>query len=244
MKIRSLFLSAALAASGVQAAGITVSAAASLSDAFKQIVQAYGQAYPGDKVKLNTAASGVLLRQLEQGAPVDVLATADAATMDKADQKQLIDRETRKNFARNALVLAVPKNAAVSIRHSGDLNRVRRIAIGKPESVPAGAYAKAALEKQGLFDVLRPKFVYTQNVRQALDYVVRGEVDAGLVYRTDAQLKQFAVKTAYVVPTEAVLYPVAVTRSSAQPAAARRFAGFVQSPEAQRILQSYGFSRP
>lgn len=226
---------------------MTVSAAASLKDAFESIKQAYEKANPQDKIKLNTAASGVLLRQLEQGAPVDVLATADQATMDKAEQKQLIQNDTRKNFVRNSLVLITPKNNALRINHLRDLqqNGVKKIAIGKPESVPAGAYAKGALESANLFNELRNKYVYTQNVRQALDYVLRGEVEAGFVYRTDAQLKQFGLNIAVQVPTETpVVYPIAVAQKSQSSAAAKRFVDYVLSPHGQQILQRYGFAKP
>lgn len=244
MKNKALFLMILLTSTNIHAADITVSAAASLTDAFKQIATQYQQKYPEDKIKLNTAASGVLLRQLEQGAPVDVLATADTSTMDKAQKKQLIKTNTRHNFAQNTLVLVTPKNGSHRFQSLADLHKAQRIAIGKPESVPAGAYAKFALEKQNLFNKLQGKMIYTQNVRQALDYVARGEVDVGFVYRTDAQRKSTALHTPFIVPSTAVIYPVAVTQQSKQPLVAQRFVDYLRSPQAQRILQSHGFARP
>ncbi|MDK4688337.1 molybdate ABC transporter substrate-binding protein [Kingella negevensis] len=247
--LRQITLATAVlfAMQSVQAADITVSAAASLKEAFTEIAKLYEKQNPQDKIKLNTAASGVLLQQLAQGAPVDVLATADTATMDKANNQKLIVAHTRKNFARNSLVLVTPKKSTVRVKTLADLRQanVKRIAVGKPESVPAGAYAKAALEKNNLFNQLNNKYIYTQNVRQALDYVFRGEVDAGFVYRTDAQLKQFALNITGEVPTvQPVIYPIATTTRSQHAAEAKRFTDFVLSPEAQSVLQRYGFSKP
>lgn len=221
------------------AADITVSAAASLKDAFTQIAQDYQKRYPQDKIKLNTAASGTLLQQLRQGAPVDVLATADTATMQKAEQNQLV--QPAKPFAKNRLVLIAPANSTQFAQLS-DLTRAKKIAIGKPESVPAGKYAQQALEKSNLFNVLSEKFVYTQNVRQALDYVARGEVDAGFVYQTDAKLR--SVKLITDVATEPVIYPIAVSQKSQNTAAAQRFVQYVLSPQGQAVLQQHGFAQP
>ncbi|XXQ69334.1 molybdate ABC transporter substrate-binding protein [Neisseriaceae bacterium B1] len=229
------------------AADVTVSAAASLKDAFGDIARAYEKQYPQDKIKLNTAASGVLLRQIEQGAPVDVFASADQATMDKAAQKQLIQAQTRRNFVRNSLVLVTPKNSSLKLKTLADLqqNSVKKIAIGKPESVPAGKYAQDALQKAKLYDTLKSKYIYTQNVRQASDYVLRGEVDAGFVYRTDAQLKQHSLNIVAEVPTTpAVVYPIAVSQSSKNAAEAKRFTDFILSAQGQQILQRYGFQKP
>ena len=167
----------------VSAEEITVSAAASLKEAFGEIAAQYQQKYPDAKINLNTAASGVLLQQIAQGAPADVFASADEATMDKAAAQNLIQANTRKTFAHNSLVLITPKNSSLRITKPADLlnNAVRHVAVGKPESVPAGAYTKAALTQQNVWDALQSKVVYTQNVRQALDYVTRGEADAGFV---------------------------------------------------------------
>lgn len=234
-------LSILFAASNTYAADITVSAAASLKDAFEQIAQNYQKQYPQDKIKLNTAASGVLLQQLKQGAPVDVLATADMATMQKATQDNLV--QAAKPFAQNRLVLITPQNSAKSLTKLSDLTRANKIAIGKPESVPAGKYAQQSLQKVNLFNQLKPKFVYTQNVRQALDYVSRGEVDAGFVYETDAKLKNVKI-VATVAATEPVIYPIAVTSKSKEAATAKRFVQYVLSPQGQTVLQRYGFTKP
>lgn len=235
----------ALCAPPVFAAEITVSAAASLKEAFGELVRGYEQRYPDAKVKLNTAASGVLLRQLAQGAPVDVLATADEATMDKAAAQQLIRSSERKTFAHNALVLVVSKRSRYLPKSLNDLRRpeIARIAIGNPASVPAGAYARSALLRAGVFEQLSGKYVYTQNVRQALDYVARGEVDAGFVYRTDARLQGDKLLIALTVPTaEPVSYAVAPTAASRQSEEAKRFCAYLLSSQGRAVLQQYGFA--
>ena len=235
----------ALAAAGAQAESITVSAAASLKEAFTDLARQYEKQHPDAKIKLNTAASGTLLQQLAQGAPVDVLATADLATMDKAAAQNLIRSQTRKTFALNSLVLITPKSSSLKIKQPKDLQQegVKRIAIGNPASVPAGAYTQAALEKQKLWGRLKPKVVQTQNVRQALDYVIRSETEAGFVYRTDAALKPHAVNIVAAIPTEKpVAYPIALTQSSKAANEAQRFVNYVLSAEGQRVLQRYGFS--
>ncbi|OAM30821.1 MULTISPECIES: molybdate ABC transporter substrate-binding protein [Eikenella] len=242
-----LALAAALlcAAPLALAKDLTVSAAASLKEAFQEINAAYGRAHPGTQIRLNTAASGVLLQQLVQGAPVDVLATADQETMDKAAEAKVIAPATRRTFALNDLVLIQPNRAAFRVSRLQDLAnaQVQRVAVGNPASVPAGRYTKAALEKAGLWNAVGAKMIATQNVRQALDYVSRGEVDAGFVYRTDAMLMRDKVRIVRAVPLETpVSYAIAVTASSKEAAEAARYLDFIRSREGRRILQKYGFN--
>lgn len=237
----------ALACSHAFAADITVSAAASLGNAFKEIAAQYEKQYPQDKIRLNTAGSGTLLQQALQGAPVDILAFADQETMDKAAAEGLIDTKTRRDFALNSLVIAVPINSKLRINQLSDLenNRFGRIAMSHPESVPAGRYSKAVLEKAGLWQRLQPKIIRTQHVRQSLDYVARGEVDAGFVYNTDAALMKNKVKVLKTIPTEkAVSYPIAVTKQSKAAAEAKRFTDYVLSPKGRAVLNKYGFKKP
>lgn len=237
----------ALTALPATAADITVSAAASLSNAFKDIAQSYQQQYPDDKVRLNTAGSGTLLQQAVQGAPVDVLAFADQETMDKAAAKDLIHLQTRRNFARNTLVAATPAASKLTLVQLTDLTKPQfeRIAVSNPNSVPAGSYAQAALQKAGVWQALQPKIIRTQHVRQTLDYIARGEVDVGFVYRTDAALMKNKVRILRTVPTDKpVSYPIAVTRSGRQQAEAQRFVNYVLSPAGRAILARYGFKQP
>jgi molybdate transport system substrate-binding protein len=239
-------LALGLAAGAVQAAELTVSAAASLGNAFREIGTAFEAAHPGTIVQLNFGASGGLLQQIAHGAPVDVFASADAETMDEAERRRLVDPASRADFASNALVVVVPRNAPVAPKTLADLAgpAVRRIAIGVPASVPVGRYAKAALEKAGLWPALAGKTIGAQSVRQALDYVARGEVDAGFVYATDAALLPDKVRVALVVPTvTAVRYPIAAVTAS-RSADAARFIAFVRSHAAQATLRRHGFDLP
>lgn len=225
----------------------TVSAASSLTDAFKAIGQRFEAANPGVKVRFNFAASGVLLQQISQGAPVDVLATADAETLDRAATQRLVDTTTRRDFAANLLVLVEPARSGVGIRTLDDLAKpaVRRIAIGKPASAPAGRYTRQALEHAKLWTALTPKFVHADNVRQVLHYVARGEVEAGFVYRTDAALAPGQVRIALTASGHApITYPAAVVAASRQPALAREFVAFLVSDAAQQVLANHGFVRP
>lgn len=234
----------AVAAQGSWAETITVSAAASLKDAFTELAQKYEANNPQDKVQLNFGGSGALFQQIEKGAPVDVFASADEKTMDKAEQAKLVLEGTRQTFVTNTLVLIRPAKGQAQLDSLQALQdkAVARIAIGNPESVPVGRYTKAALEAAQQWDALQPKLILAQNVRQALDYVARAEVDAGFVYGTDAALMKDKVKVAYVVPVEkTVSYPIAVMKTGAQEAAAKRFVALVTSPIGQGVLKSYGF---
>ncbi|WP_305805120.1 molybdate ABC transporter substrate-binding protein [Stenotrophomonas sp. YIM B06876] len=233
-----------LFSAAAQAGELTVSAAASLGTAFTDIARAYEQQYPGTRVHLNTAASGALMQQIVHGAPVDVLATADEFTMDQASERGLVIAADRHVFIANTLVVVVPK--AVVQRPAGlaqlALPRIRTIALGNPDSVPAGRYARGALEAAGLWSVLADKLITTQNVRQALDYVARGEVDAGFVYGSDARTLRERVTPAFRVPTTVPIhYPIAPVASSRQPQEARRFIAFVRSQRSRDILLGYGF---
>ncbi|HZP88743.1 MAG TPA: molybdate ABC transporter substrate-binding protein [Burkholderiales bacterium] len=229
------------------AVDITVSAASSLTNAFAEIGKAYEKAKPGTKVLFNFGASGALLQQLSRGAPVDVFASADVETMDRAEKQNLLVPGTRTIFASNRLVVIVAQ-AAGSIPASLDQlasPAVKRIAIGIPDSVPVGRYAKAALEKANLWTKLEPKLIFTQNVRQSLDYVSRGEVDAGFAYATDAAVVPDRVHIAFEVPTQAaILYPIAAVKGNGEENAARDFVRFVQSQAGQQILAKFGFGKP
>ncbi|MDF7676600.1 molybdate ABC transporter substrate-binding protein [Neisseriaceae bacterium ESL0693] len=225
------------------AADITVSAAASLTNAFKDIASAYQQQYPQDKIKLNFGASGSLLQQIQQGAPVDVFASADQATMNQAQSKGLINPSQRTDFVRNTLVLITPKNNRAGIHQLHDLTqaKVQHIAIGQPSSVPAGRYAQAALQQQQLWQPLTTKLVNATNVRQALDYVAKDEAEAGFVFGTDAALIPDQIHVVLTVPTDVISYPIAPTANSKEPATARRFIQFIRSEAGQHILTRYGF---
>lgn len=243
----SLMLLAPLLAATVQAAELTVSAAASLTNAFGQLAPLFEAAHPGTKLQLNFGASGALLQQIAKGAPVDVLASADQETLDQAQAQKLTLAAGRRNVASNTLVVIVPAKADKRPRAVADLAQpaYQRIAIGLPASVPVGRYTKAVLEGAGLWAAVEPKMIGTQNVRQSLDYVARGEVDAGFVYATDAAVLADKVQVALTVPTATpVLYPAAVVSASAQPVLAQQFVDFLLTPPAQAVLAKFGFGKP
>lgn len=229
------------------AADITVSAAASLTNAFKEAAQAFEKIHPGDKVLLNFAASDPLVQQIAKGAPVDVFASADQEAMDKAESLKLLQPGSRKNFVSNSVVLIAPSTSTLHLKGLGDLQHasVTRVTLGNPASVPIGRYARQAMEQARLWAAVEPKAIYATSVRQSLDYVARGEVDAGFVYATDVAVQKDKVKVIATVPTETpVTYPVAVIAAGPQPALGNQFVKFLLSPAGQAIMEKYGFGRP
>lgn len=251
--IRALVLGiGVLAALSVQriahADELIVSAAASLTNAFREVATAFEKTHPDTKVVLNLGASDILLQQIANGAPADVFASADETAMDKAVAQNAVVAGTRHDFATNSLVLIVPADSQLkvrSVRETVAMAGVKRVALGDPASVPVGRYTKAALEREGSWDAVSAKAVLANNVRQALDYVARGEVDAGFVYGTDAAVMPQKVKVAMKVPTETpVAYPIAVVKGSTHAAEAEAFTHLVLSPQGQAILAKYGFEPP
>ncbi|MBR7745235.1 molybdate ABC transporter substrate-binding protein [Undibacterium baiyunense] len=233
--------------SAAKAGDITVSAAASLTNAFKEIAQNYQAQYPNAKVALNFGASGALLQQIAKGAPVDVFASADQETMGAAEKQGLVANMDRHNFVKNTLVLILPKDSQFSPKRLQDLTQaqVKRIAIGNPASVPVGRYTVHALTSARLWPALESKTINTQNVRQSLDYVARGEVDAGFVYATDAAIMNDKVTVAFEVPLDvAISYPIAIIKDSKNKEEAMRFIRFLASTQTQAILSKYGFQKP
>ncbi|MBU1229906.1 MAG: molybdate ABC transporter substrate-binding protein [Proteobacteria bacterium] len=233
-------------AAPVLAEEVIVSAAASLTNAFDAVKKGFEAAHPGFTVACNYAASGALLRQMESGAPADVFASADQKTMDEAAAKGLIIPASRRDFARNGLVLVVPADSSLGLRDLADLARagVERISLGNPEIVPAGRYAKESLAAVGLWEALKTKYIYGNNVRQVLDYVARGEVDAAFIFATDARTAGAKVRVVCEAATRTpALYPVALVAPCKKPAA-KVFADYLLSAEAQRILGAFGFKKP
>jgi molybdate transport system substrate-binding protein len=242
----SLFLGATVSIAA-QAADLTVSAAASLTNALRDIAPLFEAAHPGTRVQFNFAASGVLLQQIAKGAPVDVFASADQETMDQAQAQNLVTGAQRRDFVANRLVVIVPAASTRVPAALADLTQpgYARIAIGLPASVPVGRYTKGVLEAAGQWGAIEPKMVGAANVRQALDYVQRAEVDAGFVYATDAALMPDKVRVAFAVPTaKPILYPVAPLRSGPNAAMGERFVAFLFTPEAQAVLARHGFGKP
>ena len=202
-----------------------------------------------DCVLVIFGASGDLQKQIEAGAPVDLFLSAALRQMDELERQNLIAPGTRRLFARNALVVIKPADSKVDISKAADLAdaRVSRIAIGNPKTVPAGQYAEESLRALGLWDRLQPKVVFAQNVRQVLDYVARGEVEAGFVYTTDAASRAQGVTEAFRPPDDTyrpVLYPGAVVAASRQQALARAFLDLLTAAPGRAVLAKFGFQPP
>jgi molybdate transport system substrate-binding protein len=236
----------ALASSPARAAQtvITVSAAVSLSESFKEIQTLYHQRAPQVEIRDNFGGSGPLEQQIEQGAPVDVFASASPREMNALARAGLIRAETRRDLVSNEVVLVVPKGRT-AVKGFPDLATpaVRKIAIAEPTSVPAGRYAAEVLKFLGLWDQVQSKLVFSTDVREALIYVETGNVDAGLVYETEARLspKVEVVATAPSGSHAPIVYPVAVLKSAKDGGAAAAFVDFLFTPEAQAVFRRHGF---
>jgi molybdate transport system substrate-binding protein len=239
-----------IAAAPVRAAAsqeLTVSAAISLKNAFTDIGAAFETQHARVKVLFNFGASGGLREQIRAGAPADLFASAALKDMDILDADGLMLRDSRVDFVSNAMVLIRPSASKVVVTSFDDLRRpeVAKIAVGDPVSVPAGRYADEVLRSLGLADVLRNKLVFAGNVRQVLDYVVRNEVDAGMVYATDAKTLPGDVVVVARAPESThkpILYPIAVVKGSMNEATAREFISFLRSGTARSILERCGFT--
>ncbi|MGN6804380.1 MAG: molybdate ABC transporter substrate-binding protein [Trinickia sp.] len=226
---------------------LVVSAATSLTDAFKNIAAAFEQQHPGTKVILNFGASDILMRQIANGAPADVFASADQTAMDKAVGAGVIDTASRVDFAANSLVMIVPADGKLALKTPHELatrSDVARVALADPASVPAGRYTQKALEADSkqLWEAIKAKAVLATNVRQCLDYVARGEVEAGFVFGTDAAIAGRRVKVAATLPTpQPIAYPIAIVKTSQHAGEAKAFVDYVRSSAGQTTLVKYGF---
>jgi molybdate transport system substrate-binding protein len=238
-----------LTRSPASAQDVTLSVAVSMKETIEELGRTFTKVRPGVTLRYNFGSSGDLQKQIEAGAPVDVFISAAQRQMDELEQKGLIVASTRRVFARNVLTVVKPGDSRVDIAKPADLldARVGRIVIGNPRTVPAGQYAEESLRALGLWDRLKPKLVFSENVRQALDYVARGEVDAGFVYTTDAAVRGTQVKEAFRPAEDSyrpVVYPAAVVTDAKQPALARAFVDLLVSREAQAVLARQGFQPP
>jgi molybdate transport system substrate-binding protein len=226
---------------------VTVFAAASLKNALDEANAAFNTRSP-IKIVVSYAASSALMKQIEQGAPADVFISADLDWMDYGSQKKLIKDDTRVNLLGNRLVLIAPKDSRIgdlTIGQGFDLAKLAgdgRIATGDVRAVPAGKYAKAALEKLGGWTAAEPKMAMAENVRAALALVGRGEAPLGIVYETDAKLEP-NVKIVGAFPADShapITYPFALTATAN--AAATQYLAFLRSQGAKAIFEKYGFT--
>lgn len=236
-------------ASAAGAQQLTVSAAISMKDAVTELGRGFAGARPGVTPLYNWGSSGELQKQIEAGAPIDLFVSAAVVQMDELEKRKLIVPGTRRVFARNLLTVVKPADSRVDIAKPADLAdlRVARIVVGNPRTVPAGQYAEESLRALGLWDRLQPKLIFAENVRQALDYVARGEVDAGFVYTTDAATRGRAVKEAFRPGEDTyrpIVYPAAVVVGARQPALAQAFIDLLVSRDGRAVLARHGFEPP
>jgi molybdate transport system substrate-binding protein len=225
---------------------LNVSAAASLTDAIQDVNDLYMQENDNVNILANLAGSGTLQTQIETGAPADVFISAAAKQMNALEEKGLILTETRKDLLNNKVVLIVPDNSTLGVADFTDLinDDVKQIALGDPEFVPAGTYGQQALDLLGIYEQVKPKLILASDVRQVLSYVESGNVDAGIVYSTDAAISS-TVKIVANAPdaiNAKIVYPVAVIKASTNVDAAKDYIDFLFGTEAKAIFEKYGFS--
>ena len=221
---------------------LLVFAAASTSDAMTEAGRAFERA-EGHRVQFDFAGSSTLARQILAGAPADLFLSADEEKMDRLERARLVERGERRDLLSNRLVVVVPSRGGRAIAGPDQLRGVARLALGDPASVPAGIYARAWLEKRGLWSALADRVVPMLDVRAALAAVAAGRVDAGIVYRTDA-LTTDAVRVVFEVPpaeSPPIAYPLAPLARAPHRDAARAFARFLAGPGARAIFERHGF---
>jgi molybdate transport system substrate-binding protein len=237
------------AVAGADAEEVVLSVAISMKEAVEELGRTFARGRPGLVLRYNVGASGDLQKQIEGGAPVDVFIAAAARQMDELEQKRLVVASSRRTFARNVLVVVKPSDSRIDLATSADLlaPAVGRLVVGNPRTVPAGEYAAESLRALGLWSRLTPKLVFAENVRQALEYVARGEVDAGVVYATDVAARRARVTEAFRLPEDTyrpIVYPAAVVTASRHGAVGLAFIQLLVSPEGQAVLARLGFQPP
>ena len=235
--------------SAAAAAELTLSVAISMKDVVEELGRRFAASRPGVVLRYNLGSSGELQKQIEAGAPIDLFISAAQRQMDELEKKGLIVAATRRTFARNVLTVVKPADSRIDLAKPADLlnPNVRRIVVGSPKTVPVGQYAEESLRALGIWDRIQPKLVFAENVRQALDYVARGEVDAGFVYATDATVRADRVKEAFRPAEDTyrpVTYPVALVKDSKERALAQAFLDLLTGADGRAVLSRFGFLPP
>lgn len=228
------------------AATLSISAASSLTEALEELKTLYAE-QSKDKLQFNFGSSGALQKQIEEGAPCDLFISAALSQMDALEKQDLLVPESRINLLGNDLVLISSKEMKDKINSSKTIAedpQIKSIAIGVPESVPSGKYAKQTLMSLGLWDQAEPKLVLAKDVKQVLEYVETGNADCGFVYKTDAQKLDTAVllEEDFSKSHDPILYPMALLKASENQAAAKAFYDFLKSDAAKEIFVKYGFN--
>ncbi len=228
----------------LRATGLSVFAAAGLTDSLKEIAIAYAK-QSDDRIFFNFAASSTLARQIDAGAPADIFFSADEAKMDGLEKRGLIVKETRVSRLSNSLVIVTAADGGVALNHPDDLTNaaIKRIALADPKAVPAGVYARQFLEKQKLWTAVESRVVPTDNVRAALAAVESGDAEAGIVFKTDAGISRKVRVACAIAPADGpkISYPMAVLTESKQVEAAKKFMQYLSSDDAAKIFAKYGF---
>ena len=224
---------------------LNISAAVSMKDALAEIQTNYQKKAPHVKLVYNLGASGSLQKQIEQGAPADIFISAAPKQMNELEAKNLVIKATRKNLLENKLVLIAPKDSTLSISKLEDLQNdaVKQISIGETKVVPAGQYAEQALKKLGVWEKIQSKIVFAKDVRTVLTYVDTGNVDAGLVYTTDAAASK-KVKILATAPDGShapIIYPAAALSGTKNQKAAEEFLAYLAGPEGKSVFEKHGF---
>lgn len=221
---------------------ITISAAASLTEVLHEISETFNEKYPEIQIEYNFGGSGALKQQILLGAPVDIFFSASKNHFQHITDEGFIDEKLSVELLKNELVLIGPKGED-SITSFNDLSHVEKIAIGNPESVPAGAYSMEVFEKLKMKETLTDALIFTEDVRAVLTYVETGNVDAGLVYRTDV-IGSEDVDIIEAAPAKShapIIYPVGVLQASDQKELAKVFYDYLQSETSIEIFEEYGF---
>lgn len=227
---------------------LTISAAVSLTDALEEMKESYEEEHPVD-MTFNLGGSGTLAQQIQQGAPVDIFISANQDWMDILEEEELMDTSTREDVTGNSIVLIAGKSSSIDYDSIEDIkvDDVDQIAVGNPESVPAGQYTEEILKNLNMWDELKKseKIVQAKDVRQVLTYVETGNADIGFVYESDAVSSDKINILTEADPSthDPIIYPGAVTADSKHPDEAKAFMKYLQSDEAQDILKTYGFKK-
>lgn len=232
--------------SSVYSETIMISAAASLKDVMLEIKKSYETDNKGDKLIFNFGGSGALQQQIENGAPVDIFISAAQKQIDELDKKNLLIKTSKVNLLKNEVVLIVPINSKLSVKSFKDLtnNKISNIGIGEPKSVPAGQYSLEIFNKLGITEKINSKLVYGKDVRTILSWVETGNVDAGIVYKTDA-ISSDKVKVVSTAPKDShapVIYPVAIIADSKVQNESKKFLNFLKSKKATELFIKFGFT--
>ncbi len=248
--LAAVVMGAAAAAAGLQmaaAASLTVAAASSLVDVMPALARGFEAAHPGAEVSIVTGASGALLERIATGLHADVLASADLETATLGIQRELLVADLRSVFATNTLVLVTPTSLNLPLRRLSDLagSEVVRIAIGRRSEVPAGRYARQAIDAARLWPSVQRKIVQADSVRDVLDLVARADVEAGFVYGTDVPAANGRVRVVQTLQLPIpIRYPAHVVAANRQPVLAHAFVDWLRSETARAILLRAGFGVP